>query len=188
MQLWKCELLPREGRAKWTLFRGWNMWCGSSSASVPGRHREKANKEGMPAGQQSYNSGLHLEANWDLGLCLAAGRTAWFCDVDWVFSTLGYWWQFLKKGFFFWLYQPGSLGTVMANPADLSCPVLLGLNPINGALMSKGSRETLPPRRMGRALPVYVSIVQWWKPSQMGWLELQRAWRTDAVGELILQL
>lgn len=136
------------------------MWCGSSSASVPGRHREKANKEGMPAGQQSYNSGLHLEPKRDLGLCLAAGRTAWFCDVDWVFSTLGYWWQFKKKGFFFWLYQAGSLGTVMANPADLSCPVLLGLNPINGALMSEGSRETLPPRRMGRALPVYVFIVQ----------------------------
>lgn len=62
----------------WLEYVVWQQLC-LSARQTP---REKGNKEGMPAGHQSYDSGLYLEPERDLGLCLAAVGTNWFCDVD----------------------------------------------------------------------------------------------------------
>lgn len=121
----KYVSVPREKKAKWTLFSGRNTQCCSSSAWALDQHWRKTN-ERIQVGHQSYNSGLHVESKWHLGSSRNS-LVLWCLDQVIVFCSglVINWLHDLKKGFFFWF-------SMSDGPSDHShvCFVRLDLNSV----------------------------------------------------------
>lgn len=176
----KYVSVPREKKAKWTLFSGRNTRCCSSSAWAPDQHWRKTNKERIQVGHQSYNSGLHVESKRHLGSsrnslflwCL--DQVIVFCSglvIDWLHD--------FKKGFFFWFSMsdgPSDHSHICFVRLDLNSVIQLKYLAVAEALgVSKWYvtgqiiRETLPLIRVGQSIAYSrLPCAKWWKPSPSG--------------------